>query len=403
MSDYLTNLAARTLAQTPAIRPRLGVFEPLRANESYPLEQDLVYETSAQPASPPSAPGPPSIKNVSPGHYLPEPIIPETPTATPERKPTSHAVPIEVPIPDTVQPQSPVATPVPPLRHPVTARSQEQLPEADHPPETRPVAPVTTSNPDPRPASIHAKPLRLDQNRDPGDLQSEQSPKLPIRVAPATTVNPDARPANIPAQRLRLEQDRERGDYQSEQRPRLAQAIAHPPKPASLLVTKPESSEPKQTTPARPLGIEHDQDAARGRPKSHQEPPLAPVTAPKAIPVKEVQTEGLLVVAPVFAPGEPVVQPPAGSKPLTSLASPRPTRILAQPQVKLNPQQTAVPATNQPVLAKSPPAVHVTIGRIEVRAIATQAPTTARGKHELRATVLSLDDYLKQRQGGTRR
>ncbi len=83
-----------------------------------------------------------------------------------------------------------------------------------------------------------------------------------------------------------------------------------------------------------------------------------------------------------------------------------PARVIAQPQVavaaaarpaaldaaagKLNAQQEPPPA----------PTIHVTIGRIEVRA--TPAPSSALPSRPKPAPTMSLDDYLRQRNGGSR-
>jgi hypothetical protein len=59
-----------------------------------------------------------------------------------------------------------------------------------------------------------------------------------------------------------------------------------------------------------------------------------------------------------------------------------------------------VPTVARPSTATSPPPIHVTIGRVEVRAIlpTPQSPRSAPPP----APKLSLDDYLKQRNGGGR-
>jgi hypothetical protein len=51
-----------------------------------------------------------------------------------------------------------------------------------------------------------------------------------------------------------------------------------------------------------------------------------------------------------------------------------------------------------PQLASPAPTIHVTIGRIEVRA--TPPPVSAQSKSRPAAPVMSLDDYLRQRGGG---
>ena len=76
----------------------------------------------------------------------------------------------------------------------------------------------------------------------------------------------------------------------------------------------------------------------------------------------------------------------------------RPAIVVAQPRVR--PAQRVEPA----MLASAEPAprptptINVTIGRIEVRATSPPAPTPK--KQRPRPPVMSLDDYLHQRNGG---
>jgi hypothetical protein len=58
---------------------------------------------------------------------------------------------------------------------------------------------------------------------------------------------------------------------------------------------------------------------------------------------------------------------------------------------------TAAPS-HQP---SAPPAIHITIGRVEVRAVAPAAAAVAAPRAAGRPR-LSLEDYLKERSGGRR-
>lgn len=50
----------------------------------------------------------------------------------------------------------------------------------------------------------------------------------------------------------------------------------------------------------------------------------------------------------------------------------------------------------------APPTIHVTIGRIDVRALISAAPQETRRPPERTRPALSLEDYLRQRNGGAR-
>jgi hypothetical protein len=68
----------------------------------------------------------------------------------------------------------------------------------------------------------------------------------------------------------------------------------------------------------------------------------------------------------------------------------RPAALDAAAAGRLKAQQEPLPA----------PTIHVTIGRIEVRA--TPAPASAPPSRPKPAPTMSLDDYLRQRNGGSR-
>jgi hypothetical protein len=77
------------------------------------------------------------------------------------------------------------------------------------------------------------------------------------------------------------------------------------------------------------------------------------------------------------------------------------SRIVVQPEIigrHKPPKSSAVPAPH--ASANEPPAIHVTIGRVEVRAV--MSPSTPPKVASRAAPKLSLEDYLKQRNGGAR-
>lgn len=77
------------------------------------------------------------------------------------------------------------------------------------------------------------------------------------------------------------------------------------------------------------------------------------------------------------------------------------SRIMVQPEIigrHKPPKSSAVPAP--PISADEPPAIHVTIGRVEVRAV--MSPSAPPKVASRAAPKLSLEDYLKQGNGGAR-
>lgn len=77
------------------------------------------------------------------------------------------------------------------------------------------------------------------------------------------------------------------------------------------------------------------------------------------------------------------------------------SRVVVQPEIigrHHPPKSSAIPAPQ--TSANEPPAIHVTIGRVEVRAV--MSPSAPPKIASRAAPKLSLADYLKQRNGGAR-
>ncbi len=82
-----------------------------------------------------------------------------------------------------------------------------------------------------------------------------------------------------------------------------------------------------------------------------------------------------------------------------------PTLVIAQPQVAVaaRPATVDAAAAGKPKAQQEPPpapTIHVTIGRIEVRA--TPTPSSVSPSRSKPASTMSLDDYLRQKDGGSR-
>jgi hypothetical protein len=99
-------------------------------------------------------------------------------------------------------------------------------------------------------------------------------------------------------------------------------------------------------------------------------------------------------LAPALPP-ESIPETPRPAAPLRPL--PDASRRNALPVPILKPIATDVPVF--PVVPPTPtPTIHVTIGRIEVRATTNAAPAAQKPRAE--PAMMSLDDYLTQRAGG---
>lgn len=160
---------------------------------------------------------------------------------------------------------------------------------------------------------------------------------------------------------------------------------------------------PLAEAPAR-FPLENGDDPSESRPRGPLRelaaPPTSGILEPPSVPFSP----------PTVAPGSTraVVQPEItehsapGAATEGPLRSPQDqSRILVQPKIigpHERPKSSADPAPQPP--ANEPPAIHVTIGRVEVRAVMSPgAPPKVASRA---APKLSLKDYLKQRNRGAR-
>jgi hypothetical protein len=146
-------------------------------------------------------------------------------------------------------------------------------------------------------------------------------------------------------------------------------------------------------------------------------PPATPVTQTEAARSEDVltweshrQVKVERIIAPSIRPVTPIKETKATpsddeSQPTSKPADPRPEPPLAQDRlapIGATPEivpylEPVAPARTQALAPEAGPTIHVTIGRVEVRA--TPAPA-ARKRTRSRPPVMSLDDYLRQRSGG---
>jgi hypothetical protein len=157
---------------------------------------------------------------------------------------------------------------------------------------------------------------------------------------------------------------------------------------ASVIVQAPAAPvlAPAPPTPPRPAA---DSDA-RTRP-----PPPAPRTP--------AQPSSDAVVPHAPAPVPPAAEPPRPSVTAPVARQADPPRLQQRPAaLGLSPQlarRTAPAAPRAPMPVRgAPPPIEVTIGRVEIRAVAPAAPAPQRARAA--GPRLTLDDYLRSRGGG---
>jgi hypothetical protein len=95
------------------------------------------------------------------------------------------------------------------------------------------------------------------------------------------------------------------------------------------------------------------------------------------------------------------VSPPETADLIAPSQSPSPpkekTRVVVRPEIATRLKTTAPPVSARPSSPIKPPTIHVTIGRVEVRAV--MPPVAAPKPSSPSGPKPSLEDYLKQRNG----
>jgi hypothetical protein len=210
--------------------------------------------------------------------------------------------------------------------------------------------------------------------------------------------------------------------------------------PGLLTASQPPASQPTPPQPTAPLatgptatGNRPGQDAVHTAPWSHTHLPTStgdearqpegfalppiwnvpPGTSPTALASSSeaLATPDAIVAWPaVTPPGRPVgalpptaptVRAPSSGPPAT------PGTVIARPAVTPSDEpvmavRPATPTVSPPVPQSVPPAIRVTIGRIDVRAVMPPAPPAPRSRPSRPGPTLSLKDYLQQRREGRR-
>ncbi len=169
-----------------------------------------------------------------------------------------------------------------------------------------------------------------------------------------------------------------------------------------------QQSEPQnQRVPARPQHLTPRlfSDATASMPDEHSPAPapgdpnrkLAPLIS-QAAPARDSVERGVFREGP--RPPEPISPAPRATPTPTVVLPPA---IVARPRIKphiaINGQNSFAKAPALETSKEAPPTIHVSIGRVEVRATATpnRAPQSKTGAAA--ASALSLEDYLRGRAG----
>lgn len=163
-----------------------------------------------------------------------------------------------------------------------------------------------------------------------------------------------------------------------------------PPSPAS---------EPRRAVQREASGPALQAADARIRPRAESPIPAPPVSAflvPKE-PMAAAAQALNPVTASVAAPG-PAPRPDNRPPPQPAALVPKSMPAGALPALR----PAAVPQAVQapPPRPVEPPVIEISIGRVEVRAVSAPAPAAA-PRQRSAAPMLSLDDYLKQKDGRT--
>lgn len=226
------------------------------------------------------------------------------------------------------------------------------------------------------------------------DLEGDRPPRLTTlqaRLAPADQLHAGLRatspivhasdePMDVPGPlpSARPERQADPADVPSGNAPARDSQMPSAAPPSGSRPTRPAT--PQQSAPG-PRATSPTRGVSEAIAPTEQLKPLARlVTAPPADPVR--------VTAERAAPA--VVQPGIPMRPATAMLITRPQEA---PPAALSSEQ------NRPAAQQQAPVIRVNIGRIEVRAV-TPAPPAPHPASLRPGPTLSLDDYLKQRDGG---
>lgn len=235
------------------------------------------------------------------------------------------------------------------------------------PPTAETAVPLPTLVPE-SPAEAHA-PARVGPAAKPMVEKERPAASSVSKPAPAGRPAPKAAP-----EKARTEE------------PRVVQAHPTPEStPVAIQPPVPETTRRAlaRSAPALPVDVPQLVALESAPAQQHPAKPLPPT--PKAETVQET----------------PPIQ--HAIKVETRVASPAQTPPPPQPSVTRQARQSTAMPPSQSLTAEpapQPPAIRVTIGRVEVRAVQPPEPFLPRPRPAMRMPAVSLDDYLRRRNGG---
>ena len=376
MSDFLSNLAARSLGTGETIQPRIPpVYEPYRresglrtararsrqiepeAGREVPHETGLVAdeppvdaERHSRPAHPPERLEVAKSGGLTAHHSAPSPAATPPAPASPAPSVSSPRAASSV--------LTPLAKLAPEAGHsafqtapePASAAevgSAEPFPKVQAPPKAR----IT---PEHRPAPE----TRTSREVEPApQFKTPETPDVAPAPSSSNAVTHSGPPGQLPTGAFRVE-------TRSSSPPASPELTASSPKPRNI-------ARRVMTGPARP-----QEDPESARPSVQEHPPSSSERQPDGPSLRSHRGETL---EPSAAPA------PAVRVPVPSLAQ--------------TPAFPAKPVSRTDHSSDSP--VRITIGRVDVRAVFPEQPARRTQPPRSRSTV-SLDDYLKQSNGGKR-
>jgi hypothetical protein len=350
MSDFLATLAARSLGMVPTIRPRLASFyEPPPHAVALPPEPDATPVTEraqrdetptegrrvveVQASSVPETTRATTIERVE----TPQPAIPRAGTRRTSDAPVARSEPVPHPLP-----------PTPPPLEPPTRRSEEMVSSI--------VSPIV------RAELVDALPA-LPRER------TVARREMPSRVVEIVVT--DDREAPAPHVSPRVEPD--------------PPALFAPPSEPRLSAAAPTHARGETTASPEPPAVVVRPMTAIETVREARPGPWRRIVADRVAvaPLVEKRIETAASVRPRTPPDIPS----SAASPIRVVVEPR----LAPPDLQRFPQPIRAPRDVEPA-----PDIHVTIGRVEVRAVTS--PTTApRARTSAASGLMTLDDYLRRR------
>jgi len=349
MKDYLHNLVARSLNRAECARPRTpAIFEPLQPalNGSVRELFEGVREETAE---------------VEDAQSIAE--------RKPEQRQAKESKRMER---RTLERSAEDASPQPGETH-------EQWPVV-HPEQTRvteapaPFAQPSNRAPDPPAPTLNVQPADASRKGRRGAMREESKQQVASTPAPEESLLREP-PTEIP-------------DLAVQTAPPAQTARTHESEPEPRRVPAPTQPSPVAQRNLEPRVVEHVSPLEVESEARRQRPP-------------EVESEARVQTQPVSRIEPLAEQPDHASR----------TRVAVEPQVtrhfapRLNEPAAGEPEQAKAQGAESEHTIQVTIGRIEVRAVAA-ADTQPKGSAQQRRqnqSLMSLDDYLRQRARGGHR